>query len=79
MKQLNLYEAKTHFSKVINHVAETGETYIIARNGTPMVKIVPVTAADKVSRLGFMAGEISAPENFNELSAEEIAGMFGQK
>jgi len=79
MKTLNLYEAKTHLSKVISHVAETGETYIIARNGTPMAKIVPITPLEKVSRLGFMAGSLSAPDDFNELSAGDIAEMFKQK
>ncbi|MEQ9877860.1 type II toxin-antitoxin system prevent-host-death family antitoxin [Pectobacterium aroidearum] len=42
MQKINLYEAKTNFSKIINHVSETGESYIIARNGKPVAKIVPL-------------------------------------
>ena len=73
---MNLYDAKTHFSKVIAHVAETGETYVIARNGKPVAKIVPLTASERTPRLGFMKGKVSAPENFNELNSGEISDLF---
>lgn len=76
MRKMNLYDAKTHFSKVIAHVADTGETYIIARNGKPVAKIVPLTAAERTTRIGFMKGKVSAPDNFNELNAEEISDLF---
>lgn len=73
---MNLYDAKTHFSKVISHVAETGETYIIARNGKPVAKIVPLTAAERTPRIGFMKGKVSAPDNFNELNQEDLSELF---
>ena len=73
---MNLYDAKTHFSKVISHVAETGETYIIARNGKPVAKIVPLTAAKRTPRIGFMKGKVSAPDNFNELNQEDLSELF---
>lgn len=76
MRKMNLYDAKTHFSKVISHVAETGETYIIARNGKPVAKIVPLTAAERTPRIGFMKGKVSAPDNFNELNQEDISELF---
>lgn len=76
MQKMNLYDAKTNFSKVINTVAETGETYIIARNGKPVAKIVPLTATEKTPRIGFMKGKVSAPDNFNDLNSKEIAEMF---
>lgn len=76
MRKMNLYEAKTHFSKVISHVAETGETYIIARNGKPVAKIVPLAPSERTSRIGFMKGKITAPDNFNVMNAEEIADVF---
>ncbi|WP_380184450.1 type II toxin-antitoxin system Phd/YefM family antitoxin [Kalamiella sp. sgz302252] len=76
MQKMNLYEAKTHFSKVITQVAETGEAYLITRNSKPMAKIVPLTAQEKTPRIGFMQGKITAPDNFNQLSSDEIADLF---
>ena len=78
MHKLNLYEAKTHFSKLIAHVAATGEEYITARNGQPLAKLVPLTPAEKTPRIGFMKekGEISVPDNFNQLHADKIEALF---
>lgn len=50
MLKLNLYDAKTNLSKLIANVAATGEEYIIARNGQPMAKIVPLTPTEKILR-----------------------------
>ncbi|WP_255556846.1 type II toxin-antitoxin system prevent-host-death family antitoxin [Sodalis sp. dw_96] len=47
MRKVNLHDAKTHLSKIISKVQETGETYVIARNGKPMAKIVPLSTAEK--------------------------------
>lgn len=73
---MNLYEAKTHLSKVVAHVAESGESCLITRHGRPMVKIVPLSAPEKSLRLGFMQGQITAPDNFNQLSQDTIADLF---
>ncbi|MFJ5340503.1 type II toxin-antitoxin system Phd/YefM family antitoxin [Pectobacterium sp. CHL-2024] len=79
MQKINLYEAKTNLSKIINHVSETGESYVIARNGKPVAKIVPLTMTEKTPRIGFMKGQVSAPDNFNDLNKEEIIDMFNGK
>lgn len=78
MQKLNLYEAKTNLSKLVTNVAETGATYVIARNGKPMAKIVPLTPEEKTSRIGFMKGKgkISVPDDFNDLHSAEIEDMF---
>ncbi len=78
MQKLNLYDAKTHFSKLIANVAATGEEYIIARNGQPMAKLVPLTPAEKTPCIGFMKGksEMRVPENFNDLHADKIEALF---
>ncbi|TCL06188.1 MULTISPECIES: type II toxin-antitoxin system Phd/YefM family antitoxin [Sodalis] len=76
MQKVNLYDAKTHLSRIISKVQETGETYVIARNGKPMAKIVPLSAAEKTPRIGFMKGKISAPDNFNELNSDDISDQF---
>jgi len=78
MHKLNLYDAKTHFSKLVADVAATGEEYIIARNGKPVAKLVPLTPAEKTPRIGFMKdrGKISVLENFNDLHADKIEDLF---
>lgn len=43
MTSINIYEAKTHFSKLLERVA-AGEEVIIARAGTPIAKLVPISA-----------------------------------
>jgi antitoxin (DNA-binding transcriptional repressor) of toxin-antitoxin stability system len=59
--------------------ASKGEPFVIAKAGKPMAK---VTALDtpkgaQVRRLGFMEGQISVPDDFDRMGAEEIERMFG--
>ncbi|MCX7169003.1 MAG: type II toxin-antitoxin system prevent-host-death family antitoxin [Proteobacteria bacterium] len=77
MITVNIHEAKTQLSKLVEQAA-AGESFIIAKAGKPMVKVVPLRGAEKgtACRLGFMAGEIEVPEDFDQMSAQEIEGMF---
>lgn len=45
MKSVNIHEAKTHLSRLVEAAAQ-GESFIIAKAGKPMVKVVPLTQAD---------------------------------
>ncbi len=51
-KQVNMHEAKTHFSKLAELV-ENGEEVIIARSGKPVMKLVPIDATQKPIVPGF--------------------------
>jgi prevent-host-death family protein len=77
MKIVNIHEAKTHLSRLVEKAAE-GEGFIIAKAGRPLVKVValdaPIAAAKR--RLGFMKGEFSVPDDFDRMGAEEIEQMF---
>ena len=55
-----------------------GEPFIIARAGKPLVKVVAVDApaVGTTSRLGFMAGQVTIPEDFDRIGAAEIEAMF---
>lgn len=81
METLNIHAAKTHFSGLVER-AEQGETIIIARAGKPVAKLVPLEpaapdrAAKAARRIGFMKGEFSIPDDFNEMGREEIERMF---
>ena len=75
MLTVNMHEAKTHLSRLVKAAAE-GEPFIIARAGKPVVKVVAVDAPEPGSRIGFMAGEISVPDDFDSMGASEIESMF---
>ena len=77
MRTFNMHEAKTHLSRLVE-AAANGEPFIIARAGKPVVKVVAVEApgAGAARRVGFMAGKISVPEDFDRMGSEEIKAMF---
>lgn len=76
MVTVNIHEAKTHLSKLIDQAVK-GEAFIIAKAGTPLVKVTALDAPKAPRRLGFLAGEISVPEDFDTLGETEIAALFG--
>jgi len=78
LKTVNIHEAKTHLSKLVEE-ASKGEPFVIAKAGKPVVKVTALSAptAAQVRRLGFMAGQISVPEDFDRMGSEEIEEMFG--
>ncbi|MEF0940324.1 type II toxin-antitoxin system Phd/YefM family antitoxin [Rhizobium sp. BR 362] len=77
METVNIHEAKTHLSRLIEKAAK-GEAFIIAKAGKPMVKVVPIEEkeAPKKRRIGFLKGEILVPEDFDTMMADEIEEMF---
>jgi prevent-host-death family protein len=72
---VNIHEAKTHLSRLIENAAN-GEPFIIAKAGKPLVKVSPVDAPSATRRLGFMAGQIAVPEDFDRMGAEELEKLF---
>ncbi len=77
MRQYNIQEAKTHLSSLIDG-ATKGSPFIIAKAGKPMVKVVPVSPEKKpvARKIGFMAGKISIPEDFDSMGKKEIEELF---
>lgn len=78
MQTINIHEAKTHLSRLVEQAAQ-GETFIIAKAGRPMVKVIALTAPDatQTKRIGFMAGEIDVPDDFDTMGAADIEHLFG--
>jgi prevent-host-death family protein len=78
MKTVNIHEAKTQLSKLVEE-ASKGESFIIAKAGKPIVKVIALSAptGSEVRRLGFMAGQISVPDDFDQMGRDEIEGLFG--
>jgi len=56
MKVLNIHQAKTHLSRLIEE-AVGGETVVVAKAGKPMVQLVPVAAVGGERPLGLLAGK----------------------
>ena len=75
MRTVNIHEAKTHLSRLIEAAAK-GEPFIIAKAGKPLVKVVPVDAPTAARRLGFMRGAVSVPDDFDTMHQEEIEKLF---
>ena len=77
METVNIHQAKTHLSRLIDRIARGGG-FIIAKAGKPVAKLVPLSAPDagKTQRLGFMAGQLRVPDDFDRMGEQEIEGLF---
>ncbi len=81
METVNIHEAKTHLSRLVERVL-AGESITIAKSGKPVAKLVPIEEEPKpvVSRFGFCADENwTIPDDFDRWAEDEIAEMFGVK
>lgn len=77
MEIVNIHEAKTRLSKLLEGVCR-GEPFIIAKAGRPIAKVTAIESPteDKVRRLGFLAGEVDVPDDFDRMGDAEIADAF---
>lgn len=76
MRVVNIHEAKTHLSRLVDAAAK-GEPFIIAKAGKPLVTVTAIAAESTASRrLGFMEGQFKVPDDFDEMGREEIEAMF---
>jgi prevent-host-death family protein len=77
MKTINIHEAKTQLSKLVDE-ASNGEPFVIAKAGKPMVKVtaLDVPVGTEIKRLGFLSGQIFVPDDFDRMNEEEIERIF---
>lgn len=77
MLTINIHEAKTHLSKLVELAAQD-ESFIIAKSGRPLVKVVPLDQSEKTKtkRLGFMQSEFHVPDYFDYMGSDEIDRLF---
>ena len=75
MKTVNIHEAKTHLSRLVEEAAQ-GESFVIAKAGKPMVKVTAIGVAKPVQRLGFLQGNFRIPDDIKAFGRDEIEGMF---
>ena len=74
MRQVNIHDAKTQLSRILEAV-EAGERVIIARAGKPVAILSPFRAATRRRRLGLFSGQARVLEGFDELP-QDIAAAF---
>jgi prevent-host-death family protein len=76
MKTVNIHEAKTHLSRLIEEAVH-GEGFIIAKAGRPMVQVTAIEEPERPDRaLGWMRGQFTIPDDFITMNADEIQAMF---
>lgn len=73
--EINIHEAKTNFSKLLQRVA-LGEEVIIAKAGRPVAKLVPVTSGRSKFKFGSAKGKFVVPDDFNDPLPKEIEDLF---
>lgn len=74
MRTVNIHEAKTHLSRLVEEAAE-GEEIIIAKAGKPIVKLVSARAPAGI-RFGLLAGKGSVPDDFDRPLPDDVLDAF---
>lgn len=72
---INIHEAKTHLSRIVEEVA-AGAEVIIAKAGRPVARLVPLEPAVKPKNLGLLRGTFTVPEDFDSPLPPEVLGGF---
>ncbi len=78
MESVNMHEAKTRLSQLVAR-AQQGESFIIAKAGKPVVRVTAIDSPEpsQQKRIGFLAGQLEIPDDFDRMGEDEIAKMFG--
>ena len=76
MHTVEIEEAEKQLSKLVDN-AVNGESFVIAKDGKPLVKVEALHGSSTARRIGFLAGEIAVPDDFDRMGEKEIAAMFG--
>jgi prevent-host-death family protein len=74
VKQVNVHEAKTHLSKLLDE-AEAGEEIIIARGGKPAARLVPLEK-NKGNIIGLLKGQFVVPDDFDDPLPDDLLKLF---
>ena len=75
MQIINIHEAKTQFSKLIEAVTQ-GEEIVIAKAGKPAAKLVPIQAKTPVRRPGALKGKMRIAADFDAPLPDDVLASF---
>jgi prevent-host-death family protein len=73
--EVNIHEAKTHLSRLLQKVA-AGEEVTIARAGVPVARLVAVTPAKSIRPLGFARGQVWVADDFDAPLPDDLLKLF---
>ena len=75
MDTVNIHEAKTHLSRLVDEVS-AGEEIVIAKAGKPMARLIPFQRRSGRRKLGALAGRFRVPDNFDAPLPPEVLDDF---
>jgi prevent-host-death family protein len=78
MHTVNIHEAKTQLSKLVEQAAK-GKPFVIAKAGKPLVKVTALDTPAAPKRIGFLEDHVVVPDDFDQIGTEEIAALFGTR
>ena len=75
MKSVNIHEAKTHLSRLLDEVSR-GEEVTIAKAGKPIARLVPITTSRPTRTPGFLRGKIRISDDFDAPLPDDVQRSF---
>jgi prevent-host-death family protein len=75
METVNVHEAKTHFSRLLDK-AQDGQEFVIAKAGRPVARLGPLARRGRKRRLGLLDGKFRIPDDFNRPLPDEVIAAF---
>lgn len=75
MEKINVHDAKTHFSQLLDR-AQAGEEFVIAKAGKPVARLGPLRPRPKKRRLGSLDGKFKIPDDFNAPLPQSVLRAF---
>lgn len=75
MQTVNIHEAKTHLSRLLEQVAG-GEEVVIAKAGKAIARLVPLESTPKKRRLGLLKGKLNVPDDFDAPLTDKELSLF---
>jgi prevent-host-death family protein len=74
-KSVNIHEAKTHLSRLVEQAA-AGKEFIIAKAGKPLARLMPLAVPVRTKNLGLLKGKLEVPDDFNAPLSEATLALF---
>ncbi len=78
MQIVNIHEAKTHLSKLLEDVSKGGEI-VIAKSGKPMARLIGISPAKPIRKPGFLKGKIKISDDFDAPLPDDMLDAFEGK
>jgi len=78
MYKVNIHQAKTQFSRLVD-MAANGKEIIIAKSGKPVARLIPYASHTESRRLGQLRGKIKIRKNFDATLPSQVLNEFEGK